>query len=382
MILDLSPHQIEYRDRVRAFARAAVAPQAAAIDERDRLPIDLIREAARQGLAGVSVPPEWGGAGEDRVCYALAIEELAYASASLAVALVVNNSLVAEPLARFGTPGQRAAWLRRLATGEALGAFALSEPEAGTDVAHLRTTALLEPGGGGYRVSGRKVWVANAGRAEVVLVFAMTEARGGSGVTAFLVPLDAPGIERGARNEALGVRGLECFDLGFDNVRVESGQVLGAVGEGFGVIRWALVGGRMAIAAQAVGLAQAALDQSVAHARVRRSFGQPIASYEAIQWMLADSATDIEAARTLTWKAATIREEEPDAMEAASMAKLFASETACRASDRAMQIFASEGYRRGSIVERLFRDARASEIYQGTSEVQRMIIAAHVLRQA
>jgi butyryl-CoA dehydrogenase len=381
MILDLSPEHTEYQERVRAFAAATVAPQAAAVDERDRFPLPLVREAGRHGLAGVSLGAEWGGQGRDRLSYALAIEALAYSSVTLAVILVVNNSLVAEPLAHFGTPAQKDRWLRRLATGEAIGAFALSEPDAGTDVAHLRTTALVEPGGRAYRLTGHKVWVANAECADVVVVFAMAEAKGGSGVTAFLLPMDTPGLSRGARNEGLGVRGLGCFDLDLNEVRVEADQVLGGVGAGFGVARWALIGGRVAIAAQAVGLAQAALDQAIGHAKTRRSFGQPIASYEAIQWMLADTATEIEAARMLTWKAATICEEEADAMESAAMAKLLASETACRASDRAMQVFASEGYRRGSVVERLFRDARASEIYQGTSEVQRMIIAAQVLRQ-
>jgi butyryl-CoA dehydrogenase len=237
----------------------------------------------------------------------------------------------------------------------------------------------MEPGGHSWRLTGRKAWVANAEAAGVAIVFAMAETKGGSGVTAFLVPLDSPGVTRTERNQSLGVRGLGCFDVDFAGVRVEADQVLGPVGEGFRVMRWALTGGRVAIAAQALGLGQAAVDEAVAHAKTRRAFGQPIARYQAIQWMLADSATEIEAARILTLRAASVRASEQEAPQAAAMAKLYASEAASRATDHAMQILASQGYRRGSVVERLFRDARAAEIYQGTSEVQRMIISAHVL---
>jgi butyryl-CoA dehydrogenase len=379
MVLDFSTEQLEYRDRVRAFARAEVAPFASAIDAADRFPLDLVRRAAREGLLAVTLAPEWGGQGRDDVSYVLALEAVAYASVTVAVILVVQNSLVVEPLARFGTATQKERWLRRLASGDSIGCFAQAEPEVGTDVGHAQTTALLEPGGQSWRLTGRKVWVASGEVADVAVVFAMTESRGGSGVTAFLVPLDSPGVTRLDRNESLGVRGLGCFNFDLHDVRVEPDQVLGRVGEGFGVARWALAGGRVAIAAQALGLGQAAVDQAIAYAKVRKSFGQPIASYQAIQWMLADAATEMEAARMLTMKAASVRHSEHEAAQAAAMAKLYASEAACRATDHAMQILASEGYRRGSIVERLFRDARAAEIYQGTSEVQRMIISAHVL---
>jgi len=233
-----------------------------------------------------------------------------------------------------------------------------------------------------YRITGRKVWVANADAAAVAIVFAATRpGLRGQGVTAFLVPMDTPGIERTARADSLGVRGLGCMDLDFD-IAVGDDQVLGHVDQGFRLAMWALEGGRIAIAAQALGIGEASLAEAIAHAKQREQFGQPIANYQAIQWMLADMATDLAAARMLTWKAAAAKGYQQRSTLEASMAKLAASEAAHRAADKAMQIMASAGYRRGSTVERLFRDVRATEIYQGTSEAQRMIIAANVLANA
>jgi len=233
--------------------------------------------------------------------------------------------------------------------------------------------------GDGYRVTGRKVWVANAEEASVAIVFARTRAGlRGQGVTAFLVPMDTPGIRRTARADSLGVRGLGCMDLDLDII-VGDDQVLGHVDQGFRLAMWALQGGRVAIAAQALGIGQAALDEAIAYAKERKQFGQPIANYQAVQWMLADMATELAAARMLTLKAATAKDRQEKSTLEASMAKLSASEAAHKAADKAMQILASAGYRRGSVVERLFRDVRATEIYQGTSEAQRMIIAANVL---
>jgi butyryl-CoA dehydrogenase len=236
--------------------------------------------------------------------------------------------------------------------------------------------------GTGYRITGRKVWVANAEAAAVVVLFACTRpGQRGQGVTAFLVPMDTPGIERSARADSLGVRGLGCMDLDFD-ITVGDDQVLGNVDQGFRLAMWALEGGRIAIAAQALGIGEASLAEAIAYAKQREQFGQPIANYQAIQWMLADMATDLAAARMLTWKAAAAKGYQERSTLEASMAKLAASEAAHRAADKAMQIMASAGYRRGSTVERLFRDVRATEIYQGTSEAQRMIIAANILANA
>lgn len=373
-----SAEQERFLEPVRAFARERVAPQAAAIDASGAFPRDLVRDAAALGLAGMTLPRSAGGAGQSYATYAAALEVVSAASATVAVILSVNNSLVAEPLDEFGTDVQKDTWLRRLATGEALGSFALSEAQAGSDAGNQITSARLDDQG--YVITGRKVWVANAEVADVAIVFAVTQpgARG-RGISAFLVPLDRRGITRVPSPDSLGVRGLGCMDLQFDDVRVGAGALLGESGRGFRIAMRALEGGRVAIAAQALGLGQAALDEAVAYAQRREAFGQPIGNFQAIQFQLADIATELEAARMLTWSAADARDRAPRATLEASMAKLQASEAAHRAADRAMQILASEGYRRGSTIERLFRDVRAAEIYQGTSEVQRMIIAAHVL---
>jgi alkylation response protein AidB-like acyl-CoA dehydrogenase len=378
MHLELTPEQTTWQANAVAFARDRVAAEAARIDELGEFPTTLVREAGSLGYLGLLVPREFGGRALDHVSYALAIEAVARASATVAVILAVHNSLVSDVIARVGTVGQQQQWLHRLASGETLGAFALSEADAGTDAANQQTIATRL--GGGYRISGRKVWVANGAVAGVALVFAATNpgARG-RGVSAFLVPLDRRGVRRDPGVDSLGVRGLGCVDLVLDDVEVTDAERLGDENAGFTIARHAVESGRIAIAAQALGVGQAALDEALGHARTRQTFGRPIAQYQAIQWFLADMATELEAARLLTLKAAVAADgKEPWGAEAA-MAKLAASEAAHHAADKAMQILASAGYRRGSTVERLFRDARATEIYQGTSEVQRMIIAAGVL---
>jgi butyryl-CoA dehydrogenase len=384
MRLELTEAQRAFQLEVERFARDRVAPAATAIDESNTFPRELVAEAAKLGLMGVTIATAEGGSGRDYVSYAVALEALAKASAVIAVIAAVNNSLVAEPIAQYGTDAQKRTWLRRLATGGALGAFALSEEHAGSDAANQKTAARLDERG--YVINGRKVWVANAEAADLVIVFAVThpstnsgQGIGGRRISGFLVPMDTPGIERVATADSLGVRGLGCMDLAFVNVRVDADALLGTTGDGFRIAMRALDGGRIAIAAQALGVGQAALEEALEHARTREAFGQPIGNYQAIQWMLADMATDLDAARMLTLKAAS--RIPGDVTLDASMAKLFASEAAHRAADKAMQILASKGYRRGSVVERLFRDVRATEIYQGTSEVQRMVIAEHILGQ-
>jgi alkylation response protein AidB-like acyl-CoA dehydrogenase len=373
---DFTPEQKAFQHDIEQFAREIVAPRAAAIDESGMFPRDIMSAAASRGLFGVTIPAARGGAGRDYLSYTLAIETIAHASATVAVSLVVTNSLVAELVAHASSNSWHDSCLRKLATGDAIGAFALSEPGAGTDAANQQTIAVRD--GEGYRITGRKVWVANAEHASAAVVFASTQpgARR-DGVTAFLVPLDIPGIARTSRADSLGVRGLGCMDFDLD-VRVGADHVLGPLNGGFQLAMWALQGGRVAIAAQALGIGRAALDQAIAHAKTREQFGRPIASFEAIQWMIADAATELDAARMLMWKAATIKQRDDDGLIESSMAKLAASEAANRAADRAMQVLASAGYRRGSVAERLFRDARATAIYQGTSEAQRMIIAKHL----
>jgi alkylation response protein AidB-like acyl-CoA dehydrogenase len=377
VILELTPEQEAFKESVEQFAREVVAPRAAAIDESGAYPLDVMRAAGRRGLSGVTIATEWGGAGRDYISYMTAIEAIARASATVAVALSVTNSLVADVIAHAGRAPQKEQWLRRLASGEVIGAFALSEPDAGTDAANQQTRAVKD--GDRYRITGRKVWVANADAASVAIVFAATRpGLRGQGVTAFLIPMDTPGVLRTARADSLGVRGLGCQDLELD-VTVGDDQVLGPVDQGFRLAMWALHGGRIAIAAQALGIGESALDEALAYAKRREVFGRTIANYQAIQWMLADMATELDAARMLTFKAAAAKDRQSGQMAEAAMAKLAASEAAHKAADKAMQILASAGYRRGSTVERLFRDVRATEIYQGTSEAQRMIIAAHVL---
>ena len=384
MNLELTDQQRAFQQQIAAFAAEHVAPRAAAIDEDGRFPADLVKAVAREGLMGITIAREGGGAGLDYVSYALAIEELARASAVIAVIAAVNNSLVAEPIEKFGTDAQKQAWLGRLASGEALGAFALSEEHAGSDAANQQTVARLDDRG--YVLNGRKVWVANAEAADVAIVFAATQPSSGSspglsgrGVGAFLVSMDTPGLTRVVTADSLGVRGLGCMELELKDVHVGADALLGGPSDGFHLAMWALDGGRVAIAAQALGVGGAALQEALTYAKQREAFGQPIANYQAIQWRLADAATELEGARMLTLKAADARQRQSRPAAEASMAKLFASEAAHRAADKAMQILASKGYRRGSVVERLFRDVRATEIYQGTSEVQRMVIAEHLL---
>src|SRR5262245_8096733 len=377
MDFSLSPDQEAYLASVSTFARERVAPAAARIDESAEYPRGLVKEAAALGLMGATIPREQGGAGLEYLTYAMAIEAVAQASATLSVILTVNNSLVTEPIAEFGTDAHRERWLKPLATGQSIGAFALSEANAGSDAANQQTSATKD--GKGWVINGTKVWVANGEVADVAIVFALTEPGARArGISAFVVPLDTPGISL-RPTDSLGVRGLGCRDVVMKDVRVGADALLGEQGRGFRLAMRALEGGRIAIAAQALGLGQAALDEAIAYARRREVFGQSIGNFQAVQFLIADLATELQAARVLMWRAADAHDRHPRVILEAAMAKLQASEAAHRAADRAMQVLASEGYRRGSTVERLFRDVRAAEIYQGTSEVQRMIIAEHLL---
>jgi butyryl-CoA dehydrogenase len=379
--LDLTTAQQTFLDEVRRFADDEVAPRAAAIDESDAFPRDLVARAGALGLMGVTIPEAWGGRGLDDVAYTLAVEIVARASATLGVILAVNNSLVAEPLLAHGTDEQKARWLKPLARGSAVGAFALSEEHAGTDAANQQTRITHD--GFGFRLNGQKVWVANAAAADVLVVFAAAQPDVASrGISCFIVPGDAKGITRRARADSLGVRGLGCMDLDFHDVRVDSDQRLGAPGKGFSLARLALEGGRVAIAAQALGVGQAALDEALAYAKSRQTFGQPIANYQGIQWMLADMATELDAARMLTLRAASMKDAGQRHSVESAMAKLMASDIANRAARDAVQIYGGYGYLEDYPVERHFRDAQITEIYEGTSEIQRLVIAAGVLKEA
>ncbi|MDR7400651.1 MAG: acyl-CoA dehydrogenase [Armatimonadota bacterium] len=364
---------------VREFATRDVLPRAAELDQTGAFPADLIRRAASLGLMGMTVPEEYGGAGLDAISYVIAQEELARASAGLQTIITVNNSLVCDPLVRFGTEEQKRRYLPRLCSGASLGCYCLTEPAAGSDAMALQTTARRD--GDTWVLRGTKVFVTNGVEADVCIVYARTGPEpGGRGLSAFIVEKDAPGIAVGKVEKKLGITCSSTAEIVLDDCRVPADSLLGEVGMGGRIALSTLDGGRLGIAAQAVGIARAALEEATAYAATRRQFGRPIAEFQAIQFALADMATRIEAARLLLYRAAYLRQQGLRHTREASMAKLYASETAMWAAHRAVQIFGGYGYVRDYPVERYFRDAKITEIYEGTSEIQRLVIARHLLQ--
>ncbi len=362
----------------REFATREILPVAAQLDAEHRFPTEIVRGLAELGLMGVTVPEEYGGAGMDHVAYVLAMEEVARACASTAAIMSVNNSLVCDPILRYGTEEQKRRYLPVLASGRELGCYCLTEPQAGSDAASLQTTARLD--GDRWVLNGTKVFVTNAREAWVFIVYARTEeVPGARGISAFLVERDFPGITVGKVERKMGLLASSTCEVLLEDCRVPRENLLGARGEGFKVALSTLDGGRIGIAAQAVGIARAALEESVAYAKERRQFGRPIAEFQAIQWKIADMATRIEAARLLALRAAWLRDQGKRCTVEASMAKLFASETAMFAAHQGVQIFGGYGYIKDYPVERYFRDAKITEIYEGTSEIQRMVIARNLL---
>ncbi|MDQ7819487.1 MAG: acyl-CoA dehydrogenase [Armatimonadota bacterium] len=364
---------------VREFATRDVLPRAAELDQTGAFPADLIRRAASLGLMGMTVPEEYGGAGLDAISYVIAQEELARASAGLQTIITVNNSLVCDPLVRFGTEEQKRRYLPRLCSGASLGCYCLTEPAAGSDAMALQTTARRD--GDTWVLRGTKVFVTNGVEADVCIVYARTGPEpGGRGLSAFIVEKGAPGIAVGKVEKKLGITCSSTAEIVLDDCRVPADSLLGEVGMGGRIALSTLDGGRLGIAAQAVGIARAALEEATAYAATRRQFGRPIAEFQAIQFALADMATRIEAARLLLYRAAYLRQQGLRHTREASMAKLYASETAMWAAHRAVQIFGGYGYVRDYPVERYFRDAKITEIYEGTSEIQRLVIARHLLQ--
>ncbi|MFO1502411.1 MAG: acyl-CoA dehydrogenase [Steroidobacteraceae bacterium] len=379
MRFDLTEEQALVQKTAREFAESEVMPVAAAIDREHRYPAELVRRMAELGLLGIAIEERFGGSGLDHVSYAVAVEEVSRACASSGVIMSINNSLVCDPLARFGTEDQKMRWLVPLAKGEKLGCFALSEPEAGSDAAAQSTTARKR--GDVYVLNGVKSWITNGPVADVGILFAMTERdRGNKGITCFILPMKSKGVRTGPPDEKLGIRGSSSCQVFLDDVELDASLVLGQVGEGFKVALSALDGGRIGIAAQAVGIARAAFEDAVSYARQRSAFGKPIVEHQAIQNKLADMATQIDAARLLTLRAAWQKDRKLPFGKAAAMAKLFASEAANGAAREAIQIFGGNGYVTEYPVERHFRDAKITEIYEGTSEIQRMVIAGHLIR--
>jgi len=379
--LELTEEQRLLQRTVREFADSEVKPLAREIDETGQFPLQTFRRAAELGLTGVALPEAWGGAEFDHTGYAIVIEEISRACASTGVILSVQNSLYCESIYRFGSDEQKQRLLVPFARGERIGCYALTEPQAGSNAAALRTHAVRR--GDQYVVNGAKAWITNGGVAHAGVVFVNTDpAKGEKGITALVIERGTPGFHVGKEEKKLGIHATACTELSFTDCLVPVANRLGAEGDGYRIALSALDGGRVGIAAQALGIAQGAFEQAVAYARERQAFGHPIAEFQAIQFMLADMATEIDAARLLVRKAAWKEDTGARFSTEASIAKLFASEMATRVTHKAMQIHGGNGYSREYPVERMYRDARVTEIYEGTSEIQRLIIGSATLRNA
>lgn len=378
MDFELNETQEMVRKSAADFASRVVAPQAAALDREGRFPEQIIRDLAGLGLLGVNLEGRWGGAEAGVVSYALAMIEIAKACASTAVTMAVTN-MVGEVVQAFGSTAQKEEHLPRFTSGEYLtGAFALSEPQAGSDAAGLATTARRTDDG--WVLDGQKLWITNGAYAGLIVVWARTGGPGAKGISCFLVPKGTPGLVVGRPEHKMGLRASNTVPLTFDECRVPKSALLGEEGMGFRVAMMALDGGRIGISAQAIGIASAALEAATTYAKERKAFGRPIAQHQAIQWMLADSRTELEAARLLCLRAATLKQRGVPFTAEASSSKVFASEAAVRICNRAMQIHGGYGYTREFPVERYLRDVRVTTIYEGTSEIQRLVIARELLR--
>ena len=379
MDFQLSEEQLMVRQTAREFAEKEIKPQAAEFDATGEFPAEIIKKLASLNFLGITIPEEYGGGGLDAVSYAIVIEEISRACASTGVILSVNNSLVCEPILKYGTDFQKKKYLPDLASGKKLGCFALTEPEAGSDASNLKTTAVLK--GDHYVLNGNKLFITNGKVAEVALVFAMTDkSLGYKGISIFVVERGFPGYSVGKIQQKLGINASGQCELYFEDCLVPKENLLGEEGGGFKIALATLDGGRIGIAAQAVGIAQACLDECLKYSKERVQFGQPIAKFQAIQWMLADMSTEIEAARLLTYRAAFLQDKGERYSAQASMAKLFASETAMKATTKGIQIHGGYGYMKEYPMERFFRDAKVTEIYEGTNEIQRIVIASSILK--
>jgi len=377
----LTEEQRMVRDAVRDFAAEVVAPRAAEIDQTGAFPMEEFRRAGALGFAGVGVSEEHGGAGMDALTYAIVIEEVSKACANMGVILSVNNSLVCDPIEKFGDAAQMKEFLEPLARGQKLGCFALTEPEAGSDAANQKTRAVRD--GEGYRLTGEKIFIACGGAADVALVFAATDpGKKRRGISAFLVDTASPGFDRSHHQVKLGVNASGTVEIFLNDVAVPAKNRLGEEGDGFKIAMATLDGGRIGIAAQAVGIAQSAFEAAVRYAGQRKVFGRPIGEFQALRFYIADMATDLDAARLLTWRAAVAKDETRASggryTEEAAIAKLFAAEMAQRVTTKALQIHGGYGYTKEFPVERNFRDARITEIYEGTSEIQRVVISREI----
>jgi butyryl-CoA dehydrogenase len=379
MFIDLSEEQKMIQQMARDFAENEIKPKAAELDKTERHPVEIIQKMGELSLMGIAVPDTYGGGGADAVSYAVAMEEISRGCASVGVIMSAHNSLVCDPLNTFGSEEQKVKYLTPLASGKKLGCFGLTEPEAGSDAAAQKTVAVLQ--GDSWVLNGKKNFITNGNVADTCILMAMTDkSLGYKGISAFIVDCKTPGFSVGAVEKKLGIKASGTAELIMEDCRIPRENLLGQVGQGFYVAMNTLDGGRIGIASQALGISRAALEAAVAYAKTRVQFGSPIAKLQAIQWMIADMATELDAARLLTWRAAFLKDQKQRYEKEAAMAKLFASEAAHRITTKAIQIHGGYGYIQEYNVERHFRDARITEIYEGTSEVMRLVIAGGILK--
>ncbi len=379
MSYKLTDEQLMIQAMVREFSRKVVAPEAAERDQTKEFPAQILKKMGELGFLGMMIPPEYGGEGADTISYVLALSEIAYSCASTAVVMSVHNSIVCESILHFGTEDQKKRYLNSLAAGKIIGAFALTEPHAGSDPVAQSTTAVRD--GDSYVINGVKRFISTGKNAGLVIVTAKTdETQRHKGISAFIIPRKTPGLVIGRTEDKLGLRASDTTDLIFEDCRIPAENLLGQEGEGFKIVMKGLDSGRIGIAAQSVGVAQAALDAAVKYAKERDQFGQKISKFQGLRWIIADMATEIEAARQLMLSAASMKDRGEKYTAQASMAKLFASEMVNRITAKALQMHGGYGFTKDYAVERFFRDARVFTIYEGTSEIQRIVISDHILK--
>lgn len=379
-IIKLSEIQEMVQRTAREFTENEIKPVASINDREHKFPKEIVDKLGELGFMGMNVTEEYGGSGVDFFSYILTLEEICKGCASTGSIMSVNNSLVCAPIKNFGNENQKDSFLKDLASGKTLGCFMLSEPEAGSDAASMKTTAKLD--GDCYVLNGTKSWITNGAEADTAVVFASTDrSLKHKGVSAFIVDMTTPGLSIGKLEDKLGIRATSTAQIFFEDCRVPKENLLGQEGEGFKIALHTLDGGRVGIAAQAVGIAQAALDESVSYANERKAFGKPIADFQGLQFMLADMATRVEASRLLVWQAAIMKDRGEKYGKQSAMAKLYAAETAMWVTTKAIQIHGGYGYTTDYPVERYFRDAKITEIYEGTSEIQRLVIARETLKE-
>jgi alkylation response protein AidB-like acyl-CoA dehydrogenase len=379
MNFELTEEQKMVQDMARDFSDQEIKPKAPELDQTERHPAEIIQKMAELSLMGIAIPDTYGGGGADIVSYVVAMEEISRGCASVGVIMSVNNSLVCDPIHTFGTEEQKKKYLTPLASGKKLGCFGLTEPEAGSDAAAQKTTAVLQ--GDQWVINGKKNFITNGNVADYCVLMAMTDrSKGNKGISSFILDTQTPGFSVGAVEKKLGIKASGTAELIMEECRIPKENLLGQVGQGFYVAMNTLDGGRIGIASQALGIARAALEAAAEYSKTRVQFGAPISKLQAIQWMIADMATELDAARLLTLRAAFLKDHKHRYEKEAAMAKLFASEAASRIATKAIQVHGGYGYIKEYNVERHFRDARITEIYEGTSEIMRVVISSSILK--